>query len=90
MTIVILAAVFVGKENAHCTGCKVLLLADCERQKQIEECILKDYMSLFDDANRRSSARTELCYAVTNLAAQVYNAVLSKSEIRITFLASDE
>ena len=47
-------------------------------------------MSLFDDANRRLSATTELCYAATTLAMQAYNAVLSDSEIRIKFLASDK
>ena len=47
-------------------------------------------MSLFDDTNRRLSAITELCYAVTTLAEQAYNAVLSDSKIRIKFLASDK
>ena len=46
-------------------------------------------MSLFDDTNRRLSAITELCYAVT-LAVQAYNAGISDSEIRIEFLASDK
>ena len=50
-----------------CTGCKVLLLADGERQEQNKEYISIDYMSLFDDTNRRPSAITELCYAVTTL-----------------------
>ena len=47
-----------------CTDCKVLLLADSKRQEQIEEYIPEKYMSLFEDANRRQSAPTELCYAV--------------------------
>ena len=47
-------------------------------------------MSLFDDTNRRLSAVTELCYAVTALAVQAYNVVLSDSEIRIKFLASNK
>ena len=48
-------------------------------------------MSLFDDTNGRLSAITELCYAVTAaLAVQAYNAVLSDSEIRIKFLASNK
>ena len=38
-------------------------------------------MSLFDDTNGRLSAITELCYAVTALSVQAYNAVLSDSEI---------
>ena len=46
-------------------------------------------MSLFDDTNRRLPAITELCYAVTTLAVQAYDAALSDSEIRIKFLASD-
>ena len=73
-----------------CTGCKVLLLADSKRQEQKKEFISKDYMSLFDDTNRRLSAITELCYAVTTLAVEAYNAVLSDSEIRVKFLASDK
>ena len=47
-------------------------------------------MSLFDNINRRLSAIIKLCYAVTALAVQAYNAVLSGSEIRIKFLASDK
>ena len=47
-------------------------------------------MSLFDNTNRRLSAITELCYAVTALAVQAYSAVLSDSEIRIKFLASNK
>ena len=47
-------------------------------------------MSLFDDTKRRLSAITELCYVVTTLAVQAYNAVLSDSEIRVKFLASDK
>ena len=47
-------------------------------------------MSLFDDTNRRLSATTELCYAVTALAVQAYNVVLSDSEIRIKFLTSNK
>ena len=47
-------------------------------------------MSIFDDTNRRLSAVTELCYAVTILAVQAYDAVLSDSEIRIKFLVSDK
>ena len=43
-------------------------------------------MSLFDDTNRRLSAIAELCYVVTNLAVQAYNAVLLDSEVRIKFL----
>ena len=35
-------------------------------------------MPLFDDANRRLSAITELCYAATTLAVQAYNAVLQR------------
>ena len=66
-----------------CTGCKVLLLADSERQELSREYISIDYMSLFNVANRRLSAITELYYAVTTLAAQAYNAVLSDSEIRV-------
>ena len=69
----------------NCTDCKVLLLVDSEKQEQIEEYIPKDYMSLFDDANRRLSAITELCYAVTTLAVQAYDAVLLDSETRIKF-----
>ena len=46
-------------------------------------------MSLLDDTNRRLSAITELCYAVTALAVQAYNVVLSDSKIRIKFLASN-
>ena len=49
----------------------------------------KDYLSLFDDANRRLSTPTELCYGVTTLAVQAYNAVLSDSEIPIKFSASN-
>ena len=74
----------------NCTDCKVLLLVDSERQEQIEEYIPKDYIYLFDDANQRMSAITELCYAVTTLAVQAYNAVLLDCEIRIKFLASDK
>ena len=47
-------------------------------------------MSLFDDTKQRPSAITELCYVVTTLAVQAYNAVLSDSEIRVKFLASDK
>ena len=47
-------------------------------------------MSLFDNTNRRLSAITELCSAVTALAVQAYNAVLSDSEIRIKFLTSNK
>ena len=47
-------------------------------------------MSLFDNTNRRLSAITELCHAVTALAVQAYNVVLSDSEIRIKFLASNK
>ena len=47
-------------------------------------------MSLFDDTNRRLSATTKLCYAVTALAVQAYNVVSSDSEIRIKFLASNK
>ena len=47
-------------------------------------------MSLFDDTNRRLSAIAELCYTVTALAVQAYNVVLSDSEIRIKFLASNK
>ena len=65
------------------------MLADSEIQEEIEEYIPKDYMSFFSDANRHLSAIIELCYAVTTLAPQAYNAVLSDSEIRIKFLASD-
>ena len=57
------------------------LLADSKRQEQNKEYIPKDYMSLFDDTNRRWSAITELSYAVTTLAMQAYDAVLSDSEI---------
>ena len=74
----------------NCTDCKVLLPADSEKQEQIEEYIPKDYMSLFEDANRRLSAMTELCYAVTTLAVQAYDAVSLDSEIRIQFLACDK
>ena len=80
---VILAAVFVGKENA--------LVAKFFRGLTAKDGNkFRNYTSLFDDANRRSSARTELCYAVSTLAVQVYSAVLSESEIRIKFLASDK
>ena len=76
-----------------CTGlgCKVLLLADSERQEQNKEYISTDYMSLFDDTNRRPSVITELCYAVSTLAEQAYNAVLSDTVARFksNFLASD-
>ena len=47
-------------------------------------------MSLFNDANRRLFAITELCNAVTTLAVQAYNAGFLDSEIRIKFLASDK
>ena len=60
---VILAAVFVGEENAQVA--KSFLLADNERHEQNKEYISKDYMSLFDNINQRLSAITELCYAVT-------------------------
>ena len=72
------------------TDCKVLLLADNERQEQNKEYISEDYMSLFDYTNRRLSAITELRYAVTTLAVQACNAVLSDREIRIKFLAFDK
>ena len=73
-----------------CTDCKILLLADSEKEEKIEEYIPKEYLSLFDDANRGGlSAPTELCYATTALAVQAYNAVLSESEIRSKLLASD-
>ena len=72
--------------RGKCTDCKVLLLTESERQKQIEKDIPQDYMSLFDDANRRLSAITELCYAVTTLVVQGYIAVLSHSGIRTKFL----
>ena len=38
-------------------------------------------MSLFDDANRRLSAITELCHAVTTLSVQANDAVSLGSEI---------
>ena len=77
------------RQRKH-TGCKVLLLADNERQEQNKEIFPKDYMSLFDNTNRRLSAITELCYAVTALAVQAYNAVLSDNKIRFKFLASNK
>ena len=58
-------------QRRKCTGCKILLLADSKRQKQNKEYIPKDCMSLFDNTNRRLSATTELCYAVTILVSRI-------------------
>ena len=66
------------------------MLADSEREEQIEEYLPKENMSLFDDANREGlSAAIELCYAVTALSVQAYIAVLLNSEFRSKLLASD-
>ena len=54
---VVLAVVFVGEENAQVAK---FLLTDNERPEQNKEYIPEDYMSLFDDTNRRLSAITEL------------------------------
>ena len=61
LTLIVLAAVFVGEENAQVAK---FLRADNERQEQNKEYIPEDYMSLFDDTNRRLSAITELSSVV--------------------------
>ena len=72
---IILAAVFVGEEKAQVAKFFCWLIAK-DRDK-IRNVFLKT-ICLYDDTNRRLSAITELCYAVTTLAVQAYNAVLSR------------
>ena len=71
---VILATVFVGEENAQIAKFFCYLIAK-DRHK-LRNTFLKNEC-LFDDANRHLSAATKLCYAVTTLAVQDCNAVLS-------------
>ena len=84
---IILAAVFAGEEKAQVAKFFCWLIA--KDRNKIRNVFLKT-ICLYDDTNRRLSAITELCYAVTTFAVQAYNAVLSDSEIWIKFLSSDK
>ena len=75
---VMLAAVFVGEENAQIAKFFCWLIA--KDRNKLRHTFPKN-MSFFDDANRCLSAPNELCYAVTTLSVQAYNAFLSASDI---------
>ena len=75
---------YIGRSIAcqqHCASCKTLLVAS-DDAPNLQQCIPESSRNLFKMADRGGlSSPTEMCFAVTALAVQYYNAILSDQNI---------
>ena len=74
-------------QRKKCLACKTRLLDYKGREERIEKFISNEYKNLFDEADRGElSAPTELCLAITTLAAQAYTAISSDGNKKMKLL----
>ena len=87
---VVFVSGFIGRSVSHsrsCSSCKQLLVAS-EDTLQIQDCVPEEHRKLFDIANHGGlSMPTEICFTVTSLAVQCYNAIEADESVRKRLLA---
>ena len=87
--IVVFVSGYIGKSvsRSRSCSCKQLLVAS-EDTLQIQDCVPEQRRKLFDIANRGGlSMPTEICFTVTSLAVQCYNAIEADESIKKRLLA---
>ena len=68
--------------SRSCSSCKQLLVASKDTL-QIQDCVPEEHRQLFDIANSGGlSMPTEICFTVTSLAVQCYNAIKADESVR--------
>ena len=88
--IVVFVSGYIGRSvprSRSCSSCKQLLVAS-EDTLEIQDCVPEEHQKLFDIANRDGlSMPTEICFTVTSLAVQCYNAIEADESIKRRLLA---
>ena len=83
--VVVFVSGYIGRSvsrNRSCSSCKQLLIASKDTL-QIQVCVPEEHRKLFDIANRGGlSMPTEICFTVTSLAVQCYNAIEADESVR--------
>ena len=73
--------------SRSCSSCKQLLVAS-EDTFQIQDCVPEEHRKLFDIVNHGGlSMPTEICFTVTSLAVQCYNAIEADESVKKRLLA---